>query len=220
MATGHQPSVNRHAVAEQVIVSAGDILVAAGFGREEIGSFFRQAADQLAPVAGLSEVMPTTPAPTGLASLLAAFEHSKPVSQLRQLIVQAQAVLPLRQEGAELKLCFDLAMQMTPLLAEAQNSLRTLAEESGLRVFVTREEWRTAADTSHRPEAGPAVCLEEFETPYRGAFTTIAVVLDELMRRDDHEAFSFLLGHLAENSVVIDHSLHAAIERGMRTRGV
>lgn len=208
------PVVDRQAIADQVIVSAGNILVAAGFGREEIGFFFRQAADHLAPVsAPLVPASPGAEAPPS-SGIHAAFQRSKPVSQLQPLIAQAQKLLPLTPDGPELKQCFDLAMQMAPLLAEAQSGLRALAEEAGLTLFASREDL-TNAGTLPSADARPAICLEDFETAYRGAFEAIGAVADELLRRKDSEAFSFLLGHLAENSVVIDRALRASIERAL-----
>lgn len=205
------PAIDRQAIADQVIVSAGNILVAAGFGREEIGFFFRQAADHLAPVS--PPVATLHSGPTGLSGIHAAFERSKPVSQLQPLIAQAQNLLPLRPEGPELKECFDLAMQMAPLLAEAQNGLRALAQDAGLTLFASREELMTSAGTLESPDSA---CLEDFEAVYRGAFEAIGAVADELLRRKDAEAFSFLLGHLAENSVVIDRALRTSVEKALQ----
>lgn len=209
------PRIDRQALAEQVIVSAGNILVAAGFAPREIGFFFRQAADQLAPLS------PAAPAPPerghdSLARIRSAFAQSGPVSELRRLTVQAQALPPLSGEGSALKDGFDLAMRMAPLLAEAQNGLRALAEEAGLPLFANRSEWmRNAGPSGAASEARSAVCLEDFEAAYPGASEAIGAVADELLRRRDTEAFAFLLGHLAENGVVISPGLHASIEKGM-----
>jgi hypothetical protein len=209
------PAIDRQAIADQVIVSAGNILVAAGFGREEIGFFFRQAADHLAPASPGSETAPGSEQ-SGLAGISAAFERSKPVSQLQQLIVQAQALLPLHRESPHLKQCFDLAMQMAPLVAEAQKGLRVVAEQAGLPMFATRGERLANAGDPDAAGAPPAICLEDFEDVYRGAFETIGAVADELVAREDPEAFTFMLGHLAQNGVVIDRALHAAIEKGLQ----
>lgn len=201
------PAIDRRGLAEQVIVSAGNILVAAGFAPQEIGFFFRQAADQLDPV---SPAAPTPPdlEHESLAGVQSAFAQSRPVSELRRLAEQARALPPLSGEGSALKDGFDLAMRMAPLLAEAQNRLRGLAEEAGLPLFATRGEWTGNASPS-------AVCLEDFEAAYPGAFEAIGAVADELLRRRDTEAFAFLLGHLAENGVVISPGLHASIAKGM-----
>lgn len=210
------PTIDRQALAEQVIVSAGNILVAAGFAPREIGFFFRQAADQLDPVS------PIPPAASdlghgGLDHFQSAFAQSAPVSELRRLAAQGKALLPLSGEGPALKDCFDLTMRMAPLLAEAQNGLRALAEQAGVPLFANRGEWmRGAASSTAASDAQPALCLEDFETAYPGAFEVIGAVADELLRRQDGEAFAFLLGHLAENGVVISQGLHASIEKGMQ----
>jgi hypothetical protein len=208
------PSIDRQAIAEQVIVSAGNVLVSAGFSPEEIGAIFRQAADHLAPAVSRAPV-PVSPDPQGLEAVRAAFRRSRAVADLQPLITQARARLPLDGDGPQLKDCFDLAMQMAPLLAQAQDALRALAKEAGLPVFATREEWMASAGATDPAGAPPPVCLDDFETAYRGAFEAIATVVEELLRREDGEAFAFLLGHLAENSVVIDRSLRLTIERGM-----
>ena len=210
---------HNHAVAEQVIVSAGNILAAAGFDRTEIAHFFRQAAAHLdpdrspAPNRTASEPAPKEGYPADMAPVYAAFRNSRPITDLNPLIVQARGLPPLDREGPQLKAAFDLAMQMTPLLAEAQGGLRALAERASMPFFVDREQWRQ----SGHPEVGPAICLEDFETVYRGAFEAIGEVFEELLRRDDAEATAFLLGHLADNGVAIDSGLRAKVLKAERS---
>lgn len=211
------PAADRQAIAQQVIVSAGEILAAAGFDREEIGAFFRQAADHLSPVGQGPDLprpdMGASPVRADMEPVHAAFRRSKPVADLQPLIGQARALFPLDREGPQLKDCFDLAMQMVPLLAEAQNGLRALAQEARLPLHASRDEWIESAGTTDLAGAPPAICLEDFEPACRGAFETIGAVLEELLRRKDAEAFTFLLGHLAENGVAIDRGLRASIEK-------
>lgn len=213
-----EPAIDRQRLAEQVIVSAGNVLAAAGFGREEIGHFFRQAADQLAPAAGTATPdhaetsLRTVQAP--MEPVLAAFLQSRPVCELQALAAQAQALEPLDCDGPQLKSAFDLAMQMAALLGEAQHGLRTLAREAQIPVFNSRDEWMDEIGTRDLSAASPAICLEDFEPACRKAFGGIGAVLDELARREDTEAFTFLLGQLAENGVVIDSVLRASVERG------
>lgn len=202
----------KHMVADQVIVSAGNILSAAGFSRDDIAHFFRQAADQLALSAPRP---PASASPVGgqMAPLHDAFRQSKPVADLQPLITQARALPPLGNEGPHLKTGFDLAMQMAALLAEAQNGLRASAREAGLPLYANRAEWRATVGADDLSTAAPALCLEDFEPVYRGAFEAIGAVLEELLRRKDTEAFTFLLGHLAENGVAIDSGLRGSIEK-------
>jgi len=215
-------SIDRRAVAEQVIVSAGNILVAAGFAREEIGDFFRQAADQLQ--GGACAVEGNRPAEgeqwdDGLAPIAAAFSENSAVQELHGLAVQAQTLLPLDRDSPGLRDAFDMAMRMVPLLAEAQHVLRTLASEASLPLFANREEWRKRVGAGELAEAAPAVCLEDFETTYRGAFEMIGAIAEELLKRQDQEAFTFLLAHLADNGVVVSAELQASIEKVARSIG-
>lgn len=205
----------KQAIAEQVIVSAGNILVAAGFEREEIGQFFRQAADQLAPSPGSAAPLASA-VRSDMAPVHSAFRRSKPVADLQPLIAQSRALPPLSEDGPQLKAGFDLAMQMVPLLAEAQNGLRALAQEAGLPLYATRDEWRESAGEADLAGQPPAVCLEDFAPAYRDAFAAIGTVLEELLRREDAEAFAFLLGHLAENGVAIDSGLRSVVEQAGR----
>lgn len=196
-------AIDRQVLAQEVIVSAGNVLRAAGFDRDEIGFFFRQAADML----GGASVAPRPDLPTGaLARVATQFAASTAVQELQRLGAEGRALLPLGAEGAQLKQGFDTAMQIVPLIAEAQNALRQLAEEAAVPLFATRAD--AAAAT------GEAVCLEAFEAAYADARAVLAAVIEALLERHDGEAFAFLLGHLAENGVVITGSLQAAIARG------
>lgn len=217
------PSIDRQALAGQVIVSAGNVLAAAGFRREEIADFFRQAAEQLAPGSSNSpgvSVVDGRQAEDGLAPIRAAFESNTSVRELQELAARTEGLVPLLGDTLKLKDCFDAAMKMVPLLAEAQNGLRKLVEEAALPLFPNRAEWMKAVETNERPESSsPVVCLEDFETAYQGVFDVICAVVDELARRGDKEAFSFLLAHLADNGIVINASLQTSIEKGTRTLG-
>lgn len=196
-------TIDRQALAQEVIVSAGNVLRAAGFDRDEIGFFFRQAADML----GGAAVAAQPDRPTGaLARVVTQFAASTAVQELQRLGAEGQGLLPFDEDGAQLKQGFDTAMQIVPLVAEAQNVLRQFAEEAGLPLFVTRADAAAAV--------GEAVCLEAFEPAYADAQAVLAAVIEALLDRQDGEAFAFLLGHLAENGVVITGSLQAVIARG------
>ncbi|MCW1427524.1 hypothetical protein [Novosphingobium sp. JCM 18896] len=201
-------TIDRQALAQEVIVSAGNVLRAAGFGREEIGFFFRQAADMLD---GAAPPAPKSPAASvgGLAQVAAQFAGSSAVRELHRLGVEGQALLPLTGESPQLKQGFDTAMQIVPLLAEAQSALRGLAEEVGLPLCATRAEAEQAQ--------ADVVCLETFETAYDEALALLRAVIEALIERRDGEAFAFLLGHFAENGVIICGPLEAVVAQGART---
>lgn len=201
-------TIDRQALAQEVIVSAGKVLRAAGFGREEIGFFFRQAADMLG---GASVAVPRDQPTGALARVVTQFAASTAVQELQRLGGEGRGLLPFGAEAPQLKQGFDTAMQIVPLLAEAQAMLRQLATEADLPLFVTRAEAGAAQ--------GEAVCLEAFELAYADAQAVLVAVIEALLERQDGEAFAFLLGHLAENGVAIGGPLQAAIAEGAKLVG-
>jgi hypothetical protein len=100
-------------------------------------------------------------------------------------------------------------MRMAPLLAEAQGMLRAMTVEAGIPLFVSRAAWTEAGAPS------PAACLDDAEVTYDGVYEVIGAIADALLRRDDSEAFTFLLAHLADNGVVIGRGLQESLEKGM-----
>ena len=113
------------AIAHETIVSAGNILAAAGFSRMEIAAAFRQAADQLAPAAPPpAEAREAEPArQAGPAdAILAEFARIAPLRTLTDWL----AALPARAEGARVLLSL---REPGPLPAAA--ALRELTALSG-----------------------------------------------------------------------------------------
>lgn len=211
--TDESAMIDRQALAQQVIISSGNILATAGFGRAEIADFFAQAAEQL-------RSSPKPPRAAGvdaddrLARVATGFSQNAAVHELHNLGVKAQALMPLGPDAPGLRDAFDLAMQAVPLLAEAQQALRTMADEAMLPLAAHRTEHDTrAADPG---SASAIVCLEDFETLYHGVFDILSAVTEALVERQDRDAFTFLLGHLADNGVIINPQLQATIERGAR----
>lgn len=195
---------DRLGIAQQVIRSAGDVLRAAGFSRDEIGSFFRQAADHLA--GGAADQPPPA---GGVVELLAAdFAGTPPGREFAQLNAQALR-LGLPQGDAPLAGHFDLAMKMIPLIAEAQNCVRGAARNAGLQIFADR--------LTGEAHGGPgALYFDDFKPLWAESFDLIAALLAALSDRGDEEAFAFLLESLLENSVVISLELKEAIEQAAK----
>ena len=193
---------DRLAIAQQVIKSAGDVLRAAGFSREEIGSFFLQAGESLSG----GEAGAARPASSwGPAdSLLAELAASPPGRELAQLSAQVSG-LGEPDRNTPLAGHFDLAMKMIPRIAEAQNCLRSVASSGGLQVFSDR---RGAA-----LDERAALYFDDFKALWSDGFDLIANLLAALSDRGDEEAFAFLLESLLENGVVISFELKEAIER-------
>lgn len=207
------------AVADQVIVSAGNILRAAGFTREEIGSFFRQAADQLAPNDMPNDAageVPVAPSESSLARLKNDFIASESVQELMRMGTGASALPPIAEPDA-LKRHFDLAMQMIPQIAAAQEWLRAAAAKDGLVLAANQNEWFASNGEGESQAEGKVVFLDEFEAAYAHSLATVGAVVDALVDHDDERAFAFLLECLLENSVVITAEMKEAMARGVQS---
>ncbi|MFA7601473.1 MAG: hypothetical protein WCY29_00570 [Novosphingobium sp.] len=201
--TPHGDDGNKAAIARQVIVSAGDILVAAGFGRDEIAAFFRQAADHLG---GALQAGPADASSRGGEDILSRYRAIAPVRALAGLTAEAAALASAAHGGEALKDAYDLAMKIIPHIAEAQGWLRAAAREAGLRI---------SADSRERPDGradGEDLLMGEFEFAYRDGFDLIASVVAVLAGQDDEEAFRLILMSLVENGITVSGELKSAIE--------
>jgi len=197
-------SIDRLALAREVISGAGNVLAAAGFDRAEIAAFFLQAAELLGATTGAPVAVPE---PAGqLAEVVHQFAGCEPLRELLALAAEAHPLLPLGEDVPPLRAAFDIAMRMTPLLAEAQRHLRTLADAAGLPLVATA----TQADNLDEP----VVCIEAFAGAYAAAVEVYGAVCEALVARQDGEAFGYLLGHLAECGVIIAGPLQARLARG------
>lgn len=192
--TSQHPRPDPLAIAGQVIVSAGNILVAAGFTREEIRAFFLQAADQLAD-ANEPQVAESGAA----AGLKAEFARTDAVRQLAAGCAQAH------DPNASLRDRFDLAMRMIPLVAEAQHWLRREAAQAGLPVIADRRQDDGAA-------AGRALVFEDYEECYAPALDHLGALLEDLARAGDGEAVAFLLQTMTDEGITITHALGQTIQ--------
>ena len=207
LANTPSPAGDKLGIAEQVIVSAGNILVAAGFGRDDIARFFRQAADQIdggqqgGPAAATE---PQGPAP----AILSAYRTIAPVRTMARLMAEAGA-LPHPQAGpAALRDCFDLAMRLIPQIAEAQGWLRDTAREAGLVL---------ATDDHPQPGAAPGATLqlEEFHFACEPGFALIAAVAETLAGQRDEEALRLILMSLVDNNIAVSRELKTVMERAI-----
>lgn len=199
----NDPDSDKAAIARQVIVSAGDILVAAGFGRDEIAAFFRQAADHLQ---GGQPASPPDSSPRHGEDILSQYRTIAPVRALAGLTAEAAGLASPDDSLAALRDSYDLAMKIIPHIAEAQGWLRTAAREAGLRI---------ATDSRQRQDGrsdGEDLFMDQFEFAYRAGFDLIASVTTVLAEQDDEEAFRLILMSLVENAITVSEELKAAIE--------
>lgn len=217
-ADGHKPEIDRVAVAEQVIVSAGKILAAAGFHRDEIGEFFRQAADQLAgadaaPNGGIVvSASPPRPVRYQLNAIRAEFNTIPPVAELMMLQARAEAIDPSREDSAAIDGCLDLAMDMVPHIGAAQEWLRGMAEQKHLTIVAGRSAAEPSGQEGNGAGGVGLIYLEDLEAIYRPALDLVDRTFQLLGRHGQNHAFQTLLATLADNCIVITTELKKTIE--------
>lgn len=210
------------AIAEQVIVSAGNILTAAGFDRAQIEAFFRQAADHLASGYAKFEFEQSgsgAAEENGASDLRSDFRDIAPVRALATLARQAGALGRPDECTETAKDRFDLAMKMVPHIADAQNWLRRSAEAAGLSLAANRHE---AIETAPRNESkcgSDKIFLDDFEAEYKQSFDFIRVVADALVDQRDEDAFLRLLVALVDGGISVTSDLKGSIEEGVRIFG-
>jgi hypothetical protein len=190
---------DRMAIAEQVIVSAGNVLRAAGFDRGEIASFFHQAAAQLAD--GTSRQEPETARATRLHAEFAAIPPVRELARLQR--ERAADALPTSEEALEAQ--FTLAMEIIPHLGAAQEWLRGMADEAGLVLQTSRAEGPA--------DVRGALFLEDFEAVYGSSFELIASLLETLVAQGHEAAFRPLLLSLVNHNVTVTSELKRSMEK-------
>lgn len=194
------PSPENIAVAEQVVLSAGNILRAAGFSREEIGSIFRQAADQLdgAPTRSPTPAPLTDPA----AALHAEFARIPPVAEVLRL---TRSIAP----AAALDLRFELAMEILPHIGAAQDWLRSMAESASVPL----------AAEAGKPSGGPVLMLREFEAIYSPAYDLVHELLAEALAQGREDYFHAVLKTLADNEIILPTDVIESLNRWLTAAG-
>lgn len=190
--------VDRMALAGQVIRSAGDVLLAAGFNREEIGSFFHQAAERLQSGAEQASGPESGPVAEGPRSIRAELAEGAAVRKLADLVPPMRESLPLRDR-------FDLAMQTIVVIAEAQEDLRRLARKADLRVLPGNP------DAPLHGQGEGTLIFADYEDLWRDALVFVAEVLGLLAEEQDEEAFAFMLAFMTDNGLVIGEDMHRDI---------
>jgi len=204
------------AIAQEVIVSAGNILAAAGFRRDEIAAFFRQAADQLAsvapsapPVRAASSAPPATEAPPlrSIAEMQAAFAEIPPVRALAGMAVDPQVIAGLRDGSEPASPHIDHALQMLPQVAEAQNWLRDTAMAAGLTFAADRRCLRDEAGAEPVIAADDTLFFDDFEAAYKPCLDFVTALAAAVVCENDEQALNLLLRGLVSCGVIPSYEL-------------
>jgi hypothetical protein len=205
---------DKQAVAREVIVSAGNILTAAGFRRDEIAGFFQQAADHLAITASRKEPSPpvSVPPARSIAEMRARFVELAPVRALVEIVVGPQVIAGLRSGLVPARPHIELVLSMLPQVAEAQNWLHDTAHEAGLQVVANRQQWLADAPPEDLAQIGQKLFLDDFEALYNPFFDLITAVIAAVVCENDEEALNVLLQALVSCGVIVTHDLKLQLE--------
>ena len=229
---------NKLNIAQEVIVSAGNILTAAGFGRAEIAEFFRQAADVLAPPgppagppAGTAVRPDARPAPAPAAppapaagdhpaamtaeEIRAGFVDIAPVRALVRMAVDPEVTAHLRAGSEAAAPHIDLALQMLPLVAEAQDWLRDTAAGAGLTIHPDRRQWLAEVLPEDRAGITGTLFLDDFEAAYRPCFDFVTALAAAVICENDEAALNQLLHGLVSCGVIVTYDLKNQLEAGV-----
>lgn len=212
-------SLNKMAVAEEVISSAGNILVAAGFGPGEIAALFHEAAEQLVSGEAVNRTDDTPHGEVGvggidLDDIRTEFEEIAPVLALAKLKRRADALDRPHDNLEALAKCYALADKMLPLIGEAQNWLRAAAEKNDISVVADQNEWASSASDEELDREHEIMFICEFDWSYPLGLEFIDSVLSELVEKGEEDKFNHLVAELESRNVTLPSSTLETIEEG------
>lgn len=214
-------SVNKLAIAEEVITSAGNILIAAGFEPSEIESLFRQAADQMA--SGEAVEIGSSNESTEASESIDAhdirneFQELPAIGSLSKLKMRAEAIGRPCDGREILYKCLPLAMEMLPHIMAAQSWLTAAARNAGVPVEEEKNAWVSRASDDELDCAHEVIFLDDFDFTYELNFDFIQDVVHELTDEGDVAALSSLKNQLALRGIIVPPDLRDAIADGTRT---
>lgn len=207
------PAPERLAVADQVIISAGNILRVAGFRRDEIAMFFRQAADHLGAESSASS------SPIVLTRKERFLQNLGSITPILALMELNVDTVSQGQAKGSLMDRFDLAMRTIPHIAAAQDWVRAAAAEAGLRIIAEEPEMSGGRAHADLIDAATAIGFDEIHPTYASGFAMVESVVGTLADQGDEEALNLILMSLVENSVVVSRELRFAIETAVERLG-
>jgi hypothetical protein len=212
--------LNKMAVAEEVISSAGNILVAAGFEPDEIAALFNQAADQLASgdaitqANELSNIDNPTSDDIDIDHITSGFEEIASVKSLAKLKRRADALDRPHDNVEALEKCYSLAEKMIPLIGEAQDWLRHIAKDNGIEVIDDHNEWTSSVSDEELDREHEIIFICEFDWSYPLSLDFVDSVISELVEKGDEKRFSHVVGEIEKHGISIPSSSMETIEQG------
>ncbi len=136
------------------------------------------------------------------------FAEIAPVRALAISAVAPHVIAGLRGGSATARPHLELALQMFPQVAAAQNWLRDTAREAGFEVISDRRQW--LPDPSG--EVGQIVFLDDFERAWQPCFDFVAALMAALVHDHDPDALDILLHGLVSCGIIVNHELKIELE--------
>lgn len=210
--------MDRLAIAEEVMSSAGNILAAAGYTSEEIEAIFRQAADQIASGVAFD------PAPsndvnrhafdTAAEKILTAFEEVDAVRALAKLRSRADALDRPHNSRKALDRCVPLASKMLPEIASAQTWLLREASAAGVTILPSRKDWIADVSDADLDKEHELIFFDSYELQDRLNLDFLTEVAHALVSLGTTVEFEAFYSALVESRLALSVELRSAMEDG------
>lgn len=212
--------LNKMAVAEEVITSAGNILVAAGFEPDEIAALFNQAAEQLASgdaltrIDDLSSIEDSASDAPDIDDIMTEFGEIPSVQALAKLKKRADALDRPHDNADALEKCYSLTEKMIPLIEEAQNWLRNTAKNNNIDIIDDQSDWTTSATDEELDREHEIIFICEFDWSYPLSLDFVESVVSELVEKGDENRFNHVVEQLDERNISMPTSARETIKQG------
>ena len=214
--------LNKMAVAEEVISSAGNILVAAGFEPDEIAALFNQAAEQLASGDAITHTDDSADSEDSTSNgididdITSEFGELSSVKTLAKLKKRADALDRPHDNLEALEKCYAIADKMIPLIGEAQNWLRSTAQDNDIRVVDDHNEWTSSASDDELDREHEFIFICEFDWAYPLNLDFVDSVVGELVEKGDENRFYYIIEQIDKHRISIPSSSKETIEQGKK----
>lgn len=213
---------NKIAIAEEVISSAGNILVAAGFEPNEIAALFRDASEQLTSGAAISvadgyQLPDQDHDSIDLDDIRSAFENTDASKKMEKLKRRADALDRPHDSPDALKKCYEIALKMLPLIGEMQKWLIATASEAKIEVVENQSDWMEAASDEDLDREHKIIFLDAFEWTYPLNFQLVDDVASELAYKGEVEAFNGLSDLISSYGIILPNDIIETLDKGHRT---
>ena len=215
-------TVNRFAIAEEVLSSAAKVLITAGFESGEVALLMRQAADQLDSGTAISsdpipdceptEAQAFVPATPDIYELFDRYEQIPEKRALARLNKRASAIGYADTEE-DLSKTFEILQQSLPL---AEGALKWIIQEcsaAGIQVEPHKDEWLEKASDEELDREHQIIFLDDWHVNGEFQLNQVSVLARSYAHSGNLEAFSQLVSLIKTRQVIYERENLEEIER-------